>query len=269
VAPGFGLAVAAGRAVYAVGASPPRLVAMPTRGGRREVLARRLLSPVASRGTRVAWAEERGGTQRIRVRDMASGKTLVAGDLPACEQGRCFRIDGVELADRGVVVARGAIGPQPSAVLRRSFAASQPESVRLAHDPQPDLIASSAGAAYFALGRGWRRWDFGSPRPVRAHYGAYARATPVAYDAGRWYVVRPGTCGDRLLASNRGRTGRTVISSDAVLAMAGNPPEACARFRGLTGSGASTVTTWAVSPADSHHAEEGTVGVITIGRPGG
>jgi hypothetical protein len=268
VAPAFGLAVAAGHVAYAVGASPPQLVAMATGGGSREVLARGLVAPVASRGTQIAWAEQRGGRQRVVVRDMARAKQVVMADMPACEGGACYRIDGVALADRGVVVARGAIGPQPSMVVCRDFGAPRPQSVPIAHDPQPDLIPSSAGAAYFALGRGWYRWDFGAASPVRARYGAGAASTPIRYDSGRWYVERPGACGDTILAADGGRRARVVIAPRSVLAMAGDPPETCPRFRGLTGTGARTLTTWAVSPSDSH-SEEGVIGVIMLGRPGG
>jgi hypothetical protein len=241
---------------------------MRTGGGGKEVLARGLLAPVVGRGARIAWAEKVGGRQRLVVRDMARGKQFVAAELPACAGAVCYRIDGVTLADRGVIVARGAIGPQPSVVLRREFAARRAEAVRIANDPQPDLVPSSAGAAYFALGRGWRRWDFGAPSPVRAPYGTRASSMPVAFEAGRWYLQRPGRCGDSLIAADQGRRARVLIAPKRVLAIAGNPPGVCARFRGLTGTAAGTATTWAVSPLDSH-SDEAVIGVITFGRPGG
>jgi hypothetical protein len=268
VAPQYGLAVAAGRAVYATTSAPPRLVAVRTDGGGRVVLSRNLASSITSRGSRVAWAEQEAGRQRIVVRDMARGKDFVAADVPACDHGGCYRVDAVTLADRGVVVARGAIGSQPSSILRRRFSARRPESVRIPHDPQPDLIPSSTGAAYFVLGRGWYRWDFGAARPVGTKYGVDAVASPIRYESGRWYLERRGACGNTITAEAARGAARAVVAPTDVLAIAGASRTVCPTFLGLTTTARGVVTTWAVSPEDSH-SEAGVTGVIAFARAGG
>jgi copper transport protein len=265
VAPLFGLAVAGGWAAFVTATAPPQLVAVRTGGGDRQVLSRAVAAPIASDGSRVAWAEQQGGRQRIVVRDMAQGKDFVAADVPACDRAGCYRIDAVTLADRGVVVARGAIGPQPSSILRREFTAPRAESVRLPDDPQPDLIASSAGAAYFALGRGWYRWDFGAADPVRASDGVGEPSSPIAYQGGRWYVQRHGSCGDTIVVSEPGRRTHVVVAPKTVLALAGNPRDVCPSFIGLSVSGGMVVTSWAISPVETH-SEARVTGVILF-RP--
>jgi hypothetical protein len=202
------------------------------------------------------------------VRDLARGRNFLAANLPGCDRAGCYRIDAVTLADRGVVVARGAIGDHPSWVIRRAFGAPRPQFVRIARDPQPDLIPSSAGAAYFALGRGWFRWDFGSAAPAHTPYGIAAPAQPIRYEAGRWYLERRGACGDTILSARAGGSAQTMLSPGVVLGFAGTPRGACATFLALTGTANRPVTTWAVSPEDSH-SSEGVTGVITFGTPGG
>jgi hypothetical protein len=85
--------------------------------------------------------------------------------MSRCRRGRCYRIDSVTLADNGVVFERGAIGPQPSLIIRRRFGNSSVSTASVAHDPQPELAASSAGALFYRLRHGWFRWDFGQRRP--------------------------------------------------------------------------------------------------------
>ena len=263
IAPQYGLGVAAGMIVYATATLPPRLVAVQPTSGRRLLLARKLVAPFAWRGARVAWAEQNGARQRIVVRDFSTGRRWVAAAVPGCEQRRCYRIDSVALADRGVVFVRGAIGSQPSFVVRRAFAQPEPEAMTVAHDPQPDLVPSSAGAVYLALGRGWYRWDFGRSRPVRAPFKTDGSADPVAYDGGRWFVRRHQGCDDMivaLLASGR----HVVVGSPATAhSLAGVGRQFCARFVSLTFSGGRVVTSWALAPAAHAHSEPS--GVIQFG----
>jgi copper transport protein len=266
VAPQFGLAVTRRWVVYAAPGLPPRLVAMPRDGGPPAVLSRRLVAAVAQRGERVAWAEQDGARQRVLVRHMARGRTWVAADMPRCVQGRCYRVDAVTLADRGVAFDRGAIGPQPSLVVRRSFSARRSESVVLTGDPQPDLIPSSAGAAYYALGRGWYRWDFGDARPRRTGFGPNAPMQPLRLEGSRWLLQARSGCGSTVLSQGaRGR--RTVLESPrTVLRRAGAKGDLCATLVSLTGHELAPVTSWALVPVDSHTGEDVT-GVIALSRP--
>ena len=165
--PQFGLAAARDWVVFARRAGREiRLLAVRHDGRDRTLLARSLIAPIASRGDVVAWAEETGHLQRIVVRNMRTGRAWIAARMQACRHGRCYRIDAVTLATDGVVFDRGAIGSQPSFVVRRRFGSGRPSSVTVPKDPQPDLAPSSDGALYYALGHGWRRWDFGRRKPV-------------------------------------------------------------------------------------------------------
>jgi copper transport protein len=268
VAAQYGLAVVGHRAAYVTDTSPPKLVSVQTGGGGRQVLASALAAPIASRGARVAWATQSGGRQRVVVRDVRRGRDFVVADMPRCDRAGCYRVDAVTLADQGVTFDRGAIGPQPSRVVRREFASRRPQSVSIRNDPQPDLIPSSAGAAYFALGRGWYRWDFGTVNPVPTRYGATGPASPTRYEAGRWYLTRSATCGDTVESAREDGRLRTVMSGAEALAIAGNPSNVCAKLSGLTDTAGRIVTTWAISPADTH-SEAGVTSVITVGKPGG
>lgn len=263
VAPQYGLGVAAGMLVYATATLPHRLVAVQPANGRRLVLARSLIAPFAWRGARVAWAEQNGARQRIVVRDLSTGTQWVGAQVPSCEQRRCYRIDGVTLADRGVVFVRGAIGPQPSFVVRRAFNAPRPEAVAVADDPQPDLVPSSAGSVYFALGDGWHRWDFGRRSPTRAPFKADGAVDPIAYDGGHWFVRQQRGCDDVIVALLRGGRHVVVGSPATAHSLSGVGRGFCAKFVSLTWTGGRVVTSWAMRPLAHSHSEP--PGVIELG----
>jgi copper transport protein len=266
IAPQYGLAATARETVYATAAVPPQLVVVRRGETRREAVSRRLLAPFAWRGDRIAWAEQRGERQRVIVRSLETGKERVAAEVPMCERGRCYRVDAVTLASDGVVFDRGAIGPQPSFVVRRHFTGPRPEKLELPKDPQPDLVPSSEGAVFYALGRGWRRWDFAQENPT---------SVPVVDEAGReqlllrernhWFVLRHDGCDD-VVVELIGRRASTVGSPAKVRALSGAGKAFCARFISLTWNEGRAVTTWSVAPAAAHsHAEP--TGVILFGRP--
>jgi len=142
----------------------------------------------------VAWADQDATRQRVYVRDMSSGTRWLAADLPRCVGGRCYRIDAVGLADQGVVFVRGAIGPQPSFIVRRGFSDAKATRLAVPNDPQPDLAPSSVGALYYAFGRGWYRWDFGRPDTRLTRFRG-ARQTPVLLNEGDdWFVRVDAQC---------------------------------------------------------------------------
>jgi copper transport protein len=264
IAPQYGLAVTSRLLVYATATLPPRLVAVDRSGGPQLLLARRLLAPFAWLGDRIAWAEQVGDRQRIVVRNLVTGNDWLAADIPTCERGRCYRIDAVTLADSGVVFDRGAIGTQPSFVVRRAFSVARPESVRLMNDPQPDLVPSSAGALYYALGEGWRRWDFGHSNVTRTHFKINGSAQPIRYEHGRWFVQEQHACDDTIVAQDAGARHFVVGSPATARALAGVTGGYCAKFINLTWRDGRPVTSWAIAPADAHsHAEP--IGVIVFG----
>ena len=264
IAPQYGLAATARDTVYATAAVPPKLVALRRGATSRLVLSRRLLAPFAWRGDRIAWAEQHGDQQRVIVRNLKTGNEWVAADVPMCDRGRCYRIDAVTLGSDGVVFDRGAIGPQPSFIVRRRFTSSHPEELQLANDPQPDLAPSSAGALFFALGRGWRRWDFEQANPTAAPVDEGGREQPLLREGSRWFFLRHDGCDDAVVEQIGQRT--SIVGSPATVRRLSAAGKAfCARFLSLTWSEGRAVTTWSVAPAAAHsHAEP--TGVILFDR---
>jgi copper transport protein len=252
VAPLFGLGVIGTTVVYATATVPPHLVAMNLRTGRTTVLSGALAAPFAWRGDRVAWAEQKAGRQRVVVYDLLRRKTWTAADLPACVDGRCYRIDAVTLADRGVVFDRGAIGSQASFVIRRAFSDPRTTSARIERDPQPDLIPSAGGALYYALGRGWYRWDFGQDQPQRVAEAVTSSLDPLAYDRRTWLLLQHRGCDDYVIERREDGRSETLVSSVRTAALAGVGNRVCIRLQRMTWIGERRVTTWVVVPRAVH-----------------
>jgi hypothetical protein len=247
VDPTQGLASTAKWVVYAT--SSGVLTAIRHDGSRRRILTRSLIAPVTSRGELVAWAEARGPRQRVIVRNMGSGTEWVAADIPRCGHAGCYRIDAVTLADRGVVFARGAIGPQPSFVVRRAFSAARPSAIEIPGDPQPDLAPSSAGALYYAFGRGWYRWDFGSSRSAQTPFGGQVRRPDVLrYEHGHWLVLARNGCEMGLRASRPGAETVDLETAPRLLSLLGIRHRMCVNSLGVAWTGSQAVSAWAVQP---------------------
>jgi hypothetical protein len=150
-------------------------------------------------------------------------------------------------------------------VIRRRFASSNLEELRLANDPQPDLVPSSTGALVYALHRGWRRWDFAQANPTRVAVDEARRDQPLLSERGRWFVLRHDGCDDVVVEVRPRRT--TVVGSPAaVRALSGAGKEFCAKFISLTWSEGRAVTTWSVTPAAAHSHAEAT-GVMLFDPP--
>jgi copper transport protein len=266
VASQYGVAAPAGRPVFATASSPTRLVLL-RRAGRRQILSRALIAPLAWRGNRVAWAEQAGRRQRVVVFDVARGRRWLAADLPACARGRCYRIDRVTLADDGVVFDRGAIGPQPSLVVRRAFSAPRADVMKIEHDPQPDLVPSSAGAIYYALGRGWYRWDFGQAGPRRVLGPAAAISQPVGYENGSWAFTRPARCDGTVATGPSPEHPKVAVSAAQVRTAAGVGRGFCVTPVATSGAGRGLMTTWQVTPRGSHSSDDVTSVVLLPHSP--
>jgi hypothetical protein len=199
----FGLATTTTRVVFAArGRSGLELVAVRHDGGGRLVLTRSLAAPIAARGDLVAWAEQSASSQRVVVRHMRTGHEWVAAQMSRCRRGRCYRIDSVTLADKGVVFERGAIGPHPSLIVRRGFSEERVTTASVAHDPQPELAASSAGALFYWLQHGWFRWDFGQRRPHLVKLPA-SRSWVLAYERGGLLLQGGSQCDPTLTLKSR------------------------------------------------------------------
>jgi hypothetical protein len=265
VSPESGVASTAGWVIYARQVGPyTRLLAVSHDGMKRLTLSHWLVAPLAARGDRVAWAEQNGSKQRIVVRKMATGAGWRAASLPRCIRRRCYRIDAVTLADRGVVFDRGAVGSQPSLIVRRAFGASRLQTTPIPGDPQPELASSATGAYYYAFGRGWFRWDFGAARPHSTGLGPGAPSV-VAAEGGRLLQVRQSGCRTSL-ALRLG--GRRVVPLTAPVRLSRVPRDSgplCEDFAGFAWSGRSLLVAWAIQPKafDEAHTDVGLVGAVT------
>ena len=264
VAPLYGLASTTTSIVYATATVPVRLVALDRRSGRLVVLSDSLAVPFAWRGDRVAWAEAAGTRQRVVVYNLRRHETWTGADLPSCVGGLCYRLDAVTLADDGVAFVRSAIGSETSSVVRRAFAAPRPDVMRIEQDPQPDLVPSATGVLYYALDRGWYRWDFGVKRPRRVGALAARALSPIAYDGEQWLLLQHRGCDDAVVAGLNPTRTATLASPARAHAVAAIRTGVCVRLESLTWAGKRPVTTWIVVPRASHSA--GATAVIVVGR---
>lgn len=269
VDPTQGLASTAEWVAYAT--SRGRLAAIRHDGSGRRILTRSLIAPLGSRGELVAWAESRGSRERVIVRDMGSGTQWVAADMPRCRSAGCYRIDAVTLANRGVVFTRGAIGPQPSFVVRRAFSAARPSAVEIPNDPQPDLAPSSAGALYYAFARGWYRWDFGR-RPLPTVFsGRIRRPDVLRYENGRWLVLTRRGCEMGLRERRRGAPAVDLETAAQLRSLLGIRDRRCVSSLGVAWTGSQAVSAWAILPHGDleRHVDSGLAGLAVVSDSSG
>jgi hypothetical protein len=264
--PQFGLASTSTQVVYATrGGSGVNLLSVRRDGTHRILLTRSLAAPLASRGSLVAWAEQSGTRQRVLVRNMRSGREWIAAHLRRCDRKGCYRIDSVTLADEGVVFDRGAIGRQPSVIVRRRFHDSRPTIVRLPNDPQPDLAPSSAGALYYWFQHGWLRWDFGGQRHPVTTISRGAGSWVVSYERGRLLLLVGSRCRPQLLVQVP--DGRR-IAIPAPLSTPASPKDfgrLCRSMTDFSWRGPQLLVAWSILPDVSlrSHTDVGLVSVVT------
>ena len=262
--PDFGVASTAKWVVYVTGEGSLTVVAVSHDGTRRHVLGNGLIAPVASRGERVAWAQEHAGVQRVFVQNMATGRKWLAARLPRCVAGRCYRIDFVTLADRGVVFSRGAIGPQPSLIVRRAYIDAKPTTVPVPNDPQPDLAPSSEGALYYAYSRGWYRWDFGRRLPRLTQFKGPDQAPILRYERGDWYLRGGKSCRPSVRVLSPKGPQVVISSPGGKTGLARTPASDCAEMTDLVLTHTDVITAWVFRPpyAITAHNDFGLVGVL-------
>ena len=262
--PQFGLASTSTHVVYATpGALSINLFAVRHDGTHRSLLTRSLAAPLASRGSLVAWAEQSGPWQRVLVRNMRTGRTWIAARLRRCDRRGCYRIDTVTLADEGIVFDRGAIGQQPSLVVRRRYGDSKPTIARLTNDPQPDLVPSSAGAFYYWLRHGWMQWDFGRTKHSVAGISGI-RSWAVSYESGRLLLLEGSRCRPRLVVQATGGRRIAVPAPSSTPASPKDFGRLCRSMMDFSWSGRQLLVSWSVLPDISlrSHTDVGLVSVV-------
>jgi hypothetical protein len=264
VLPQFGLAATTTSVVYAaLRGSVTELRAVRHDGSGSTILSRSLAAPIASRGELVAWAEQTGATQRVLVRNMKSGRQWVAARVARCAGTKCYRIDDVTLADDGVVFDRGAIGTQPSLIVRRRFGSARPATVAVPNDPQPELAPSSSGALYFWLRHGWMRWDFGARRPQPASGGGRGWWI-LAQEHGRLLLRGGSQCRPRLIVRRRGARDRPIATPSSTPVSPRDFGRLCRIMTDFAWHDGRLLTSWAVIPKISldAHTDAGLAGVV-------
>jgi hypothetical protein len=232
-------------------------------GSRRVVLSRGLVAPLAARGDVVAWAEQERDRQRVVARDTVTGAEWVAADLPRCERGRCYRIDRVALAERGVVFTRVTSGPDESRIVRRAFADRASTQVTIPGDPQADLAPSSAGALYYAFDRGWYRWDFGQAHPRHVGLPVRPPALLLGYESGHWFSLTQRGC--RYAVTVLDPAGRRMTSIAArTLGRVAAHRSSCVQLSASAWTGRRLVTAWGVAPQEEleEHLDVGLIAVV-------
>jgi hypothetical protein len=244
------------------------LVGVRRDGSRAVVLSRAVIAPIDSRDDRVAWAEQVGSRQRVVVRALANGRDWVAATMPSCSGRRCYRIDAVILADDGVVFDRGAIGPQPSLIVRRRFRDARPSSVKVPNDPQPDLARSSAGAFYYQLGRGWVRWDFARARPKLTRLVGSAPPQVLDQEGNRLLILTGRHCSRRLVLILPSRRQRALPPPATPPSVPKGFGPICRQLTAFSWSGDRLLSAWLFIPRVSldGHTDVGLVGVVAAER---
>jgi hypothetical protein len=258
----YGLALASGWVVYADGGVHTRLSAIRPDGSSKIVLSRWLAAPFAARGRLLAWIEQDGRRQKVVVRDMATGRVRLVSRLPRCEHGHCYQLEQVMLADRGVVFTRDSTNPDLSWVVRIRFSTRVSTSVRIRHDPQPNLVPSSAGAVYYVAGRGWYRWDFGG-QPRGTPFRANPPAPLLGYEHGRWFLSTRRGCDFGVVVLDAGGHRRVVASPQRLRRLVPSRSRLCILLQAFDWTGRHPLTAWALVPRESseEHSDKGLYGV--------
>jgi hypothetical protein len=264
----FGIASTEHWVAYVPG-SGDAIVAVHHDGSDRMVLSGPTITPIASRGDLIAWAEQNKLRQRIFVHDLEAGTQWLAADVPRCVRGRCYRIDEVTLADDGVAFTRGAIGPQPSLVVRRAFTDAKPFAIQVPGDPQPDLAPSSHGALFNDFSRGWFRWDFSSDGPHHLNLGrAFGQDGVQGLEGNRLLLMSSRGCRSTLSLHDGSGLPEPLTSPARLIRFAAERgPQVCVELLGTTWSGGEPVSSWALEPdaAAQAHSDEGLGGLAVAG----
>ena len=203
----------------------------------------------------VAWAEESGSSQRVVAFDAAHDAQWTVARMPSCSVSGCYQIGA---GDRSQTTASSSpspsVGSQASLVVRRGFGATGTQSVAIADDPQPDIVPSSSGALYYALSRGWYRWDFGDSRPSAVAFADDPVKSLIRHEGGRWYWLSRQGCNYRVESG-------AAVGSRATFVVPGRlvrpvPGVACTHLGGFAWTGRQAIMSWVIASAAAVGAHE-------------
>jgi hypothetical protein len=233
----------------------------------RHVLSNKVIAPIDVRGDRVAWVEQAGSRDRIVVNKIGGGARWVAASLPRCARGRCYRIDAVTLADRGVVFDRATIGGTSSQIVRRAYGSARTAAVTL-RDPQPDLRPSASGAFYYYVQHGWFKWDFTAARPVRVPLRGGPGQDVAAVLGGRVMLISGARCRQTLTVRMPNGAERSLGGPPAPKVVPTYGGAICRQLTAVDSSAGRILAAWSYLPeADLEaHEESDLVGLVTVER---
>jgi hypothetical protein len=255
-----GLVAAHGRIVDVEERARPTLVARRLDGrGDPKVLSSRVEGEFDGRGGVVAWGENDGRFQRVVVSSLETGRETVVFRRPRCGRDYCFRIDAVSVADDGVVLARGAVGPGFTEIARQRLGDARPEIWRIEGAPQTELLRSSAGALVSIPRQGLVEWRFGTRTRRTVSVVRSSRETVLGYERPFWFVARDGR-----------RPAVLAVRQAAPAVVAARPrPARSPRVVSLAAwawTGRQVVANWLVRGSGSRE-EEVEANLIDAGRP--
>jgi hypothetical protein len=266
--PALGIATTPDAVMFAAqSATGSRLVAMDLAGGHRRVLSRSLIAPFDARGDMVAWAEGDATRQRVVARNIRTGRQFVALDAARCRP-RCYRIDRVTVANKGVVFDLGSVGQgYPSLLGRRRWDAAKTSFIEIPNDPQPDLVRSASGALFYRFQRGWREWSFDEEQP-RVMQVRGARPWLLEEQGGKRLVLAGGACNMRARLLHAGGRMAALPAPDSTPASTTRIGALCRRLTGVAWNGNRVLFAWSFVPKISleGHSDAGLSGMITAAR---
>jgi hypothetical protein len=241
--------------VYVVtGTDTQDVVLIPHGGGPIRPVLKNLVAPLSQRGDLIAYATgQADGRRQIGVIDTTTGNRRVLATDRMCENGRCSRIDQVELTDDAVVWAEGAIGDHPSYLVREPLSGGEPVRLRITGDVQPDLAAGDGPVPFRRLGCAWQMWD-GTTSSAGA-FDVPRAGQLIAVESGTWY----GTLGG---------DGQTIVArgaKNAIIDRASNVSEGhVGLYGGLAIFDGAVAVGWNVYGDPNDH-EETTFAVVRLG----
>ena len=165
------------------------------------VVLHNLVAPLSTFGDSFAYATiGKSNVRTIGVINMRTGANRVYARLPSCANGKCSRIDQVELTKHAIVWDEGAIGPQPSYLLYQPRDGSRPSKLEITGDEQPDLVAANGPMPFRRLGCDWQMWN--GQTTSHAPYQVPNPGQLLQVADGTWYATLGGQ-GQQVVAKGK------------------------------------------------------------------
>jgi hypothetical protein len=119
---------------------------------------------------------------------------------------------------------------------------------------------------YYALGRGWYRWDFGA-QPRGTPFRANPPAPLLGYEHGRWFLATRRGCDYGVVVLDGSGHRSAVASPRRLRALVPSRSRLCVLLQAFSSVGRQPLTAWALVPRASseEHSDKGLFGVAFAG----